>query len=65
MEVMGMSSLLISLVGAFAGALLAALFSFFVFGITVGWLYFAFIVALAILGARLARTIYMKRKKKE
>jgi len=60
-----MSSLLISLLGAFAGAILAALFSIFVFGITGGWLYFAFIVALAILGARLARAIYMKRKKKE
>ncbi|MCL2201298.1 MAG: hypothetical protein FWB75_04970 [Oscillospiraceae bacterium] len=59
-----MKTLLISLAGAFVGASLAALFSIRVFGINSGWMYIVFIIALAILGARAARAIYMKAKKK-
>jgi len=58
-------SLLISLLGAFLGAMLAALFSIHVFGINSGWMYIVFIIALAILGARAARALYMKRAKKK
>jgi len=43
--------------------LLAAFFSIRVFGINSGWMYIVFIIALAILGARAARAIYMKAKK--
>ena len=56
-------SLIISILGAVAGALLAAFFSIRVFGINSGWMYIVFIIALAILGARAARAIYMKAKK--
>lgn len=61
--VVGIMSLLISLLGAFAGATLAALFSIRVFGINSGWMYIVFIIALAILGARAARAIYMRTRK--
>ena len=66
MEVVAsMKTLLISLIGAFAGAMLAALFSIRIFGISSGWMYIVFIIALAILGARIARKIYMKATKEE
>jgi len=58
-------SLLISVLGAFAGAMLAVLFSIRVFGISSGWMYIVFIIALAILGARVARAIYMKIKSRK
>ena len=60
---MGMKNFLINLLGAFAGAMLAALFSIRVFGINSGWMYIVFIIALAILGARAARVIYAKATK--
>ena len=53
-------SLLVSVVGALGGAMLAVMFSVRVFGISGGWMYVVFIFALAILGARLARMIYKK-----
>jgi len=60
-----MKTLIISLLGAFAGAVLAAVFSIRVFGINSGWMYIVFIIALAILGARAARVIYAKIKKEK
>jgi len=63
--VVGMKTLLISLLGASAGAVLAALFSIRVFGINSGAMYIIFIIALAILGARAARAIYVKVSKKK
>jgi len=61
----GMKSLLISLLGASVGAMLAVLFSIRVFGINSGGMYIVFIIALAILGARAARAIYMKATKRK
>jgi hypothetical protein len=58
--VVGMKNLLVNLLGAFAGAMLAALFSIRVFGINSGWMYIVFIIALAILGARIARVVYAR-----
>jgi len=58
-------TLLISILGALIGALLAVLFSVRVFGISSGWMYVVFIIALAILGARAARALYMKFKKEK
>ena len=60
-----MKSLLISLLGASVGAMLAVLFSIRVFGINSGGMYIVFIIALAILGARAARAIYMKATKRK
>ena len=60
----GMSSrLLVSIVGAVTGAMLAVFFSIRVFGIDSGGMYIAFIIALGIPGARLARVIYAKATK--
>ena len=55
-----MKSLLVSVFGAFIGAMVAAVFSMRVFGINSGWMYIVFIIALAILGARVARVAYAK-----
>ena len=55
-----MKSLIVSILGAFAGAMLAAMFSIHVFGINGGWMYIVFIIALAILGARVARLAYTR-----
>ena len=55
-----MKNLLISILGAFLGAMLAAAFSIRVFGINSGWMYIVFLIALAILGARVARVAYAK-----
>jgi len=55
-----MKNLIVSLIGAFLGALLAAIFSIRVFGINSGWMYIVFLLALAILGARVARLAYAR-----
>ena len=55
-----MKNLLLSAIGAFVGAVMAVVFSMRVFGINSGWMYIVFIIALAILGARVARLIYAR-----
>jgi len=55
-----MKNLIVSLIGAFLGASLAAAFSIHVFGINSGWMYIVFLLALAILGARVARLAYAR-----
>ena len=55
-----MKNLLISIFGAFVGAMLAAVFSIRIFGINSGWMYIVFLIALAILGARVARMAFAK-----
>ena len=53
----------VGLVGALIFSTLAVIFSVNVFGISGGWMFFAFVIACAILGARASRAVYRKIKK--
>ena len=56
---------LIGLTGALVGSFLAVMFSIHVFGINSGVMFYAFVIACAILGGRAARAIQVKVTKKK
>jgi uncharacterized membrane protein YeaQ/YmgE (transglycosylase-associated protein family) len=58
-------NIIIGLVGALVCSFLAVMFSIHVFGINSGVMFYALVIACAILGGRAARAIYRKISKKE
>ena len=59
------TNFLVGLTGALVFSFLAVMFSIHVFGISSGWMFYALVIACAILGGRAARAIYGKINKGE
>ena len=59
------TSILIGLIGALVFSFLAVMFSIHLFGINSGVMFYALVIACAILGGRAARAIYGKMSKKK
>ena len=59
------ANFLIGLTGALVGSFLAVMFSIHVFGVNSGVMFYALVIACAILGGRAARAIYKKFNKEK
>ena len=58
------TNFIVGLIGALAFSFLAVMFSIHLFGINSGVMFYALVIACAILGGRAARAIYARMKDK-